>query len=649
MRTIRRIKELVDVCNFHCNLYYSHNTPQITDKEYDEMYDFLAALEQKVGVVMSNSPTQRVGYQMSAKLAKTAHKTPLLSLNKTKDVSDLEKFQGKHFCILMHKLDGLTIELDYVDGVLVEGSTRGSGFEGEVVTSNIRTFKNVPATIPFKGTLRISGEAIIYKDDFERLNSKLADGDKYKTPRNLASGSIRQLDPKVCAERKLRFYAFNVLECSEQVEDLKSEYLEWLETLGFDVVTYRIGSSESMRQSLINAAEEMYLPIDGLVLTYNSIKYSNTFSTTSHHPLHSLAYKFYDESQETILTDVEWSVSRTGQINPVAVFNTVLIDNTDVSRASLFNVSFIRELGLNIGNRILVSKRNMIIPYIEDNLDRGMVMEIPKICPSCSEPVVLKTDGSAEVLMCTNENCPSRLLAKFTHFVSKSAMNIDGLSEATLEKFIDEGLLETFSDIYYLDHTKQFIINLDGFGQKSYDKLSANIESSRNVKLENFIVALGIPNVGRTASKTISKYFDGDWYKFEKAYIEKFDFAKLDDFGKTMNENIYKFLYEGEMEWVDLVSEMKFIKEEKTENDFKLLDGKVFVITGSLDTFKNRDELAELVSSMGGKVSGSVSKGTTYLINNDISSTTGKNKKALECGVTIISEDVFNKLIQREV
>ena len=656
MDKVKRIQELVKELNIHRNNYYNLNKPIITDSQYDNMIDELSALENECNYILSNSPTQTVGYEVISKLQKVEHPIPLKSLSKTKSIDEINQWRKNQDILAMLKADGLTNEIVYQNGTLIEGSTRGNSIIGELITHNCKTYRNLPKVIPFKGFLRLAGESIIHKDDFDKINSKLLDEDKYATPRNLVSGSCRQLDSEICSQREVYYYAFGILECDELLSDSKYEQFKWLNKLGITTINHiKINKGENIEQyvdKMYQVAEETKTPIDGLVFTMDSVKYSKSLGETSHHPHHSIALKAIDLAETTQLTGIEWSVGRTGVITPVALFQTVVLDNTEVSRASLHNLSIIEELELGIGDSVSIVKCNMIIPQIEENFTRSNNLEIPKVCPVCNGVAIIEQLNESKVLKCTNDNCSAKLLKKFSHFVSRDAMNIEGLSEQTLEKFINHGWLKTFDDIYGLDKYKSRIIKLEGWGLKSYNKLINAIEKSKKVKLANFIYALGIPNIGKGSSKIIAKYFKNDWFAFEEALVNNFDFTILTDFGDITNQSLYKWYNDGNerMMWIKLTYTLEFVKEEiKVESSLKSLEGLTFVVTGSVETFKNRKELEELITSLLGKLSGSVSKNTNYLINNDITSTSGKNKKANELGVKIISESMFNDMIGRVV
>ena len=655
MEKVSQIQQLVEELNQYRNEYYNLNKPSVPDSTYDQKFDELQLIEKETGFILSNSPTQTVGYEVISKLQKRTHITPLKSLAKTKSIDELNVWRKGKEVLLMLKADGLTVELDYENGLLVESSTRGNGEVGELITHNAKVFKNVPLSIPFKSKLRLSGEAIIHKEDFDKINSKLLKEEKYATPRNLVAGSVRQLSSKICAERNVYFYAFNILECSEELSDSKYENFKWLGGQGFWTIS-NTKVSDNKIENLVGyfkqVAEEDGIPIDGLVVSFNSISYSNSLSETAHHPLHSLALKFFDETEETVLRSVEWNTTRTGQVNPTAIFDTVILDNTEVSRASLFNLTFIKDMQLNLLCSINVSKRNMIIPYIEENLNRGSgYIKIPSECPACGGRTEIRNTGTADFLYCTNDNCSAKLLDKFVHFVKRDCMNIDGLSSASLELFINEGFLKSFDDIYNLEAHDYKIKKLEGWGSKSYKKLIEAIDKSRKVKCSNFIYALGIPNIGVNSSKIIAKHFNDDFNKFLDACKINFNFCVLVDFGGITSQSIHTW-YKNNNEknlWMHLMDKIEIIKEvKKEETGMTSLEGKIFVVTGGVTTFKNRDEVGELIISLGGKLSGSVSKTTSYLLNNDITSTSGKNKKALDLGVKIISESDFNLMIGRK-
>ena len=659
--SIQRIKKLVGMLNTYRDEYYNNSNSIISDPDYDRIFDELNRLEKETGFVLSNSPTKTVGYEVKSKLEKVTHNHPMLSLDKTKSVDDILSFLNGKEGVAMLKMDGLTCSCIYKGNSFGSAESRGNGEIGELIGHNVKTIKDFPLSIGLD-SLIVDGEIIIDYDTFDAINNNLSEDEKYKNPRNLASGSARQLDSKIASQRGMRFIAWKVVEGIDGNDFF--EKLETLYNLGFEVVPhYKLKKNitkeelESVIDQLKSYAEIENLPIDGIVFGFNDIKYGKSLGETGHHVRSQLAYKFFDEMEESVLRDVEWNTTRSGQINPTAIFDTVIIDGTEVSRASLFNLTFIKDMQLNLINRILVSKRNSIIPYVEENLDRqnGNYIPIPLTCSSCGAKTEIKNTGTAEFLFCTNEYCKAKLLDRFVHFVKRDCVNIEGLSEATLEKFIEKGWIESFNDIYNLIDYKNEIIKMEGFGEKSYKNLMAAIEKSKNIKLENFIYALGITGIGKTASKTIAKYCHGDFGTFVKIIEEEFDWTLLDDFGEVMANNLDNYFDKVDKDcnlinytqMLYLSCHMNFIKEEKKESGLKDLSGLTFVVTGSVSTFKNRDELGDLILSLNGKLAGSVSKNTNYLINNDTTSTSGKNQKAKEIGVPIISEVQFNEMIGR--
>lgn len=658
MNNIKRIKELVSTLNKHRDLYYNQS-PIVSDYEYDKMFDELKNLEETTGVVFSNSPTQNVGFEVKSELAKTIHSHPMLSLDKTKSTDDLKKFAGDQDCILSMKMDGLTVLLTYKNGYLVQAETRGNGEEGEIITHNAKVFDNVPISIDYSGYLEIEGEAIITYDDFDKINSEIENtNEKYKNPRNLVSGSVRQLDSNVAAKRHIKFIAWKVPTNIDGFNNNDSllHRLLYAKNLGFDVVpllSYVKKTDEKyineMIEALKNTAERMSYPIDGLVMTYNSIPYGESLGMTGHHPKHSIAFKFYDEEVETTLKNIEWTMGKTGVLTPTAVFDPVEIDGTMVERASVHNVSILKDLELLAGDTITVYKANQIIPQVSDNLsaqersNRHWIgkeddcrVHIPDTCPVCGENTEIRQDNNSQILICTNDDCDGKLLGKLTHFVSKNAMNIDGLSEATISKFIELGWLNSFLDIYHLEDYTEEMAKLKGFGKKSVNKLLSAIEKSKNTTLDRFIYALCIPLIGRSASKTISNYCSGDYNKFYQLFEHNFDWSSLEDFGFAMAMNLDDYMNEW---WRKINALANLMHFEALKEKNNTLSGKTFVITGNLNSFANRDEAKERIEALGGKVSGSVSSKTSYLVNNDIESTSGKNKKAKELGVQIITEE----------
>lgn len=662
---ISQIKELESKLNEHRHAYYNLNAPSITDKEYDQMFDTLKKLEMETGVVLSNSPTQNVGYYPVSSLKKVKHPTPLLSLDKTKQVAELCSLYKRNFVLLMLKLDGLTTKLVYEGGKLLQASTRGDGETGEDITHNIPAYRNVPLTIPYKNRLVITGESYIHIHDFERLKDTLRDsnGKPYKNARNLAAGSVRNLNPAECAKRCVYFTAFNVLEgmADDPYSDSRQMRLSLLKPLGFDTCPYIAiegpAPSEELVTTAINSlqaeASKRQIPIDGIVAIFDSLSYSKSCGRTGHHYKDGLAYKFEDEQYETILRDIEWTPTRSGEIAPVGIFDTVEIDGCEVSRASLHNLTFIKNLKLVPGNRILVSKRNMIIPHIEENLDRGHYTDIvPPRCPCCASETWINrrktSDGRIiETVHCGNPACDSQILRKFEHFVSKKAMNIEGLSLATLERFLNLGYLQSFQDIYHLDKHREDIIKLDGFGEKSFERLWGAITASRDTDFVHYLVAMDIPMVGRTKSRILNTVFHANLEEFELAATDDYDFTALEDFGDTLNHNIHTwFSDEDNLNlWRELQKEMNFkSKEENTMTNVKgnPFKDKTVVATGKLEHF-TRDGINNEILKLGGKPGSSVSKKTDFLICGEKAGS--KLKKAQELKIKILTEQEFLNMI----
>lgn len=668
MNKVERIKELVSMLNYYRNAYYNQQTSKISDYEYDQLFDELTNLEKETNFVLSNSPTITVGYEVKSELTKVKHSHPMLSLDKTKDTNELKRFAGTQDCLLSLKLDGLTILLTYDNGELIRAETRGNGEEGEVVTHNAKVFDNIPLQIDYKERLEIEGEAIITYDNFERINGMIDNPDeRYKNPRNLVSGSVRQLDSNIAAQRHIKFIAWKVpTEIQGYTRDIINNSflfrLKAIEKMGFDIAplyTYVNGSYDEEHindiiESLKIQANNNGFPIDGLVMTYNNIAYGESLGCTGHHPRHSIAFKFYDEVVETTLLGVEFTMGKTGVLTPTAVFKPVEIDGTTVERASVHNLSILSKLELLQGDTITVYKANQIIPQVSENLSANQrhkngiyeYVSFPYICPICGGETKMVRDNNTNVLICTNDSCKGKLLGKLTHFVSKNAMNIDGMSEATLEKFIELGWLTCFEDIYYLSIQRDLMSKLEGFGEKSVSNLLTSINKSTNTTLDRFIYALCIPLIGRSASKTISKYFNGDFNRFYKeCCINRFDFTVLDDFGDAMNDSINDYI-EKNVVMIGNLSKCMDFEEMQSQSGSTNLSGLTFVITGSLNQFSNRDEAKEKIESLGGKVSGSVSAKTSFLVNNDIHSTSGKNKKAKELGIKIITEEELLEMLK---
>lgn len=651
-----RIKYLAEYLNKCADEYYNGNASTLSDAQYDALFDELTALEKETGMILPNSPTQRAGYEAKSALEKVVHPIQLLSLAKTKDVNDIVSMLEMNDGFLSLKLDGLTVKLNYENGQLVEASTRGDGTVGEVITHNAKVFRNIPIIIPYTERLVVTGEALIDIPTFEAINENIDnDEDKYSTPRNLASGSVRQLDSRICKERGVKFYPFNVLEGLDDIA-LKSERLKKLVSFGFGTnfyksVTAESDTAETVEKKIFDLKQLAFkngLPIDGIVFSYDNVDFAKAQGKTSHHFKDGIAFKFGDPHFETVLEGINWNISRTGQLTPIAEFQTVEIDNTNVNRASLHNMTFIENLKLLNGDRILVSKRNMIIPHVEENLSvkyetrEDYKLQYPLICPVCKKDTVIKTTVSEgreiKVLFCGNPNCSGRQIKKFTHFVSKQAMNIDGLSEATLEKFISFGWIASLTDIFKLDRYKEDIVTLEGFGEKSYNNLIDAIDKARNTKLSNYLVAMNIPLVGKSAAKDMSELFSGDVEKFLQAVESDYDFSTLEGFGMIMNNEIKKWFSNPQnLEEFKDVSELLSFEPEGVVNADQngQFFGKTVVITGIFQKY-TRDELTAKMQSLGAKVTGSVSKKTDYVLCGENAGS--KLQKANSLGVTVISE-----------
>ncbi len=637
---IARMKELIDLLNKASMLYYQKSTPMMTDYEYDKLYDELVSLEKETNMVFSNSPTINVEPTVSTELEKTTHPYPMLSLSKTKNPDDLVSFIGNKEGLLSWKLDGLTIVLTYENGKLVSGVTRGNGVVGEVVTENVKKFKNIPLSINYTGRLVLRGEAIIKYSDFEKMNVD----SEYKNPRNLCSGSVRQLDSSVTAERNVNCIIFALIEASSELSNYKDKNFEWLRSLGFETVEYVKVDKNNLKDEVLNYKEKIKtydIPSDGLVLTFNDIEYGNNLGSTAKYPKHSIAFKWQDETAKTILREVDWMASRTGLINPVAVFDPVELEGTIVSRASLHNISILRELKIGLNDEVEVYKANMIIPQIANNITCSNNLVIPDKCPVCNHKTEIVTNNDITYLYCPNEFCFAKFMKRLSLFVSRNAMNIDGISEAILSRLINENMVKTYADLYNLSIYKDKIINFDGFGEKSYNNLIESIEKSRKVKLANFIYSLGIPDIGLSRAKLICSKFNNDI-----DVVSNLSYDKLSEI-VGVGDVIAK-------EWIDTFKNPDFISEyNKIKKEIILIDNvnnkttlkdKTFVITGSVNNFKNRDELIEYIESLGGKVVKAISNNVDFLINNDITSTSSKNTKAKELGIKIISEDDLLKM-----
>ena len=658
MEKRERLKELVSILNKASEAYYQKDTEIMSNLEYDKLYDELVLLEKETGIVLANSPTIHVGYEVLSELEKQTHPSPMLSLDKTKEVSALRNWLGTHEGVLSWKLDGLTVVLTYENGELQNAVTRGNGEVGEVITNNARMFVNIPKQIPYKGTLVLRGEAVIRYSDFNRMNDAIeAVEDKYKNPRNLCSGSVRQLNNEITAKRNVRFYAFSLVEDVLEETRIRERgfdntiisRFDWLKNQGFDVVEHFLVTADSIEEQVMKFAAgipDNDIPSDGLVLSYNDVAYGKSLGRTAKFPRDSIAFKWADELAETMLKEVEWSPSRTGLINPVAIFDPVELEGTTVTRASLHNVSILRALGLGIGDQITVYKANMIIPQVAENLTRSNNLEIPSICPACGKPTTLKDVSGVQSLYCMNENCSAKQIRGFSHFVSRNAMNIEGLSDATLEKFIANGYLKKLPDVFHLEQYREEIISLDGFGEKSYENLIKSVESARKVLMAKFIYSLGISGIGLANAKAIVAYFEQDFSKICNADVE--ELTKINGIGEVLAKTFNQFFQNEERKQIvdELLKEIIFEKEERTEKS--VLEGKVFVITGSVNQFANRNELKDYIEKLGGKVTGSVSKNTDYLINNDRMSNSSKNKKANELSIPILSEEDFLNLAQNK-
>ena len=653
-----RMKELVAVLNEASKAYYQKDTEIMSNLEYDRLYDELVSLEKETGIVLANSPTVHVGYEVLSELEKQEHPAPMLSLDKTKEVSALISWLGNHEGVLSWKLDGLTVVLTYEGGELKNAVTRGNGEIGEVITNNAKTFVNVPKQIPYLGRLVLRGEAVIRYSDFNKMNEEIPEAEgKYKNPRNLCSGSVRQLNNEITAKRHVHFYAFALVADVLNEQQMKeigydntmTGRFSWLAKQGFDVVEHFVVTKDTLEDQVMDFAARIPdndIPSDGLVLSYNDIVYGKSLGTTAKFPRDSIAFKWADEQAQTRLLEVEWSPSRTGLINPVAVFEPVELEGTTVTRASLHNVSILRALGLGIGDEITVYKANMIIPQVADNLTRSNDLEIPAVCPACGEPTTLQDINGVQSLYCMNPLCSAKQIKGFSHFVSRNAMNIDGLSDATLEKFISMGFLKDLSDIFHLNQHEEAIVEMDGFGQKSYDNLMKSIENARTVAMAKFIYSLGISGIGLANAKVIVSYFGQDFERIIHATEE--ELVAVDGIGEVLAKAFCDFFADPQRMQIvnELLAEITFEKEEN--NSEQTLEGKTFVITGSVERFANRNELKDYIENLGGKVTGSVSKNTDYLINNDVTSNSSKNKKARELSIPILSEEEFVRIANGE-
>ena len=650
MNKKQRMQELVELLNQAGKAYYQEAREIMSNYEYDALYDELVELEKELGTVMANSPTINVGYEVLSELPKEKHESPMLSLDKTKEISKLKDFVGNQKALLSWKLDGLTIVLTYRGGQLYKAVTRGNGEVGEVITNNAKVFKNIPLQIAYKGELILRGEAVIGYKDFEAINATIEDVDaKYKNPRNLCSGSVRQLSNEITAKRNVRFFAFSLVKAEGvDFQNSRQVQMQWLAEQGFEVVEQYAVTAEDLEARVAYFAEKIAdhdYPSDGLVVIYDDIAYGQSLGRTAKFPRDSFAFKWADEIRETRLLEIEWSASRTGLINPVAIFEPVELEGTTVSRASVHNISIMEELELGIGDTIEVYKANMIIPQIAKNITRSGMVPVPETCPVCGGVTEVRRQNDAKSLYCTNPDCQAKRVKSFALFVSRDALNVEGLSEATLEKFIGQGFIHKYTDIFHLDRYQEQIQTMEGFGKKSYDNLIQSIESARETTLAKVIYALGISGIGLANAKMICKEFRNDLEKMMQATEE--EMSQIQGVGPVMAKAFVSYFQNDSHreELMGLLKELKIPEEQSEETDLKLKD-MIFVVTGSVNHFANRNELKEVIEKLGGKVTGSVTGKTNYLINNDVTSTSSKNKKARELGVPILSEEDFLNLIK---
>lgn len=646
-KSLERMRELVSLLNQAAKAYYAQDTEIMSNYEYDRLYDELMEIEKITGVILTDSPTAEVGYEAVEELPKERHEAPMLSLAKTKSREELQSWLNGKQGLLSWKLDGLTIVLTYTGGRLVKAVTRGNGEVGEVITNNARVFRNLPLSIPYQGELILRGEAVISYSDFERINHEIADVDaKYKNPRNLCSGSVRQLNNEITAGRNVRFYAFNLVKAQDvDFQDSRKAQFTFLKDQGFDVVEYRLVDPDTILDAVAYFEQkiaEYDIPSDGLVLTYEDMAYGRSLGRTAKFPRDSIAFKWADELRETTLREIEWSASRTGLINPVAIFEPVELEGTTVSRASVHNISILRGLKLGIGDRITVYKANMIIPQIAENLTKSDNMEIPDTCPVCGQPTQIRQVNEVQSLYCTNPDCDAKKIKAFTLFVSRDALNVDGLSESTLEKFLAKGFLHEFADLFKLSRYEEEITEMEGFGEKSYRNLLESLEKARNTTLPRLVYGLGIENIGVANAKMLCRYFQFDLQAVCNATVE--ELAEIDGIGEVIALSVRAFFDdEKNREQLEHLLEELRIAVEVVEEGAQTLAGMHFVITGSLAHYENRNQLKEEIERKGGKVTGSVTGKTTCLINNDTTSQSSKNKKAKELGVRIVSEEEFMK------
>ena len=645
-----RMKELVSLLNKASRAYYQEAQEIMSNYEYDRLYDELKELEDELGITLSNSPTVNVGYEVVSELPKERHESPMLSLDKTKEVEELKNFVGDQKVLMSWKMDGLTVVLTYRDGKLYKAVTRGNGEVGEVITNNAKVFKNVPVQIAYQGELILRGEAVIGYKDFEKINQEIEDVDaRYKNPRNLCSGSVRQLNNQITAKRNVMFYAFTLVQADGvDFQNSRACQMEWLKSQGFTTVEYYMVTRDTVEDEVAKFSSKISendFPSDGLVLTYDDIAYGRSLGRTAKFPRDSFAFKWQDEIRETVLREIEWSPSRTGLINPVAIFDPVELEGTTVSRASVHNISIMEELEPGIGDRIEVYKANMIIPQIAENLTRSGVKDIPCKCPVCQGETKIRQVGNAKALYCMNPECQAKHVKSFALFVSRDALNIEGLSEATLEKFISRGYIHTFADIFHLDQYKEEIQKMEGFGEKSYKKLTESIEKARTTTLPRVIYSLGIAGIGLANAKVICRELKYDVESLLKVSEEELN--EIQGVGEVLAKAFVGYFADAKHveNFRRLLNELTIPEETVTKQ--QIFEGVNFVITGSVKHFANRGEVKELIESLGGKVTGSVTSKTNYLINNDVTSTSSKNKKANELGIPIISEETFLELVNQ--
>lgn len=645
-QNLNRMKELVSRLNQAAKVYYQGKDELMSNFTYDRLYDELLALEEQTGVILGGSPTQRVGYQVLSELPKEAHASPMLSLDKTKEVSVLEEWIGEHTGLLSWKMDGLTVVLTYEGGRLVKAVTRGNGQVGEVITGNARVFRNIPLQIPFQGQMVLRGEAVITYSEFERINSELPEEEQYKNPRNLCSGSVRQLNNEITAKRNVHFYAFALVSAQEvDFHNSQKNKYEFMREQGFEVVEYRKVNRENMAETVAWFSRQIAgndFPSDGLVLLFDDIAYGDSLGSTAKFPRNAIAFKWADEVAQTKLLEMEWSASRTGLINPVALFEPVELEGTSVSRASVHNISIVKELELGIGDTIEVYKANMIIPQIAENLTRSGNLRIPGRCPVCGKPARIHRENDVEVLFCENEDCLAKKVKSISHFVSRDAMNIEGMSEATIVKFLEKGILHRMGDIFRLEEHREQIVEMEGFGEKSYDRLIKAAETARQTTVARFLYSLGVPNIGPANARMICRAFGQDFDRIR--HISQEELVEVEGVGEVIARSFVAYFAREENNAMidDLLEIISWQHEGQREGSHEnSLAGINFVVTGSVEYFSNRSQVKEVVERLGGKVTGSVTSKTNYLINNDIASNSSKNRKAKELGVPIITEETF--------